>query len=245
MSIAENLAHVRARIDKACDHSARDPAHVTLVAVSKTHPVEAVLEAAACGVRHFGENRVEEASVKIPQVQGRTLQPLTWHMIGHLQSRKAVDALLIFQIIHSVDTLKLAEKLSRLAADLGQSIDILLECNVSGEASKYGVTASGWERDTAIYTAVHTLVSQITSLPHVRLRGLMTMAPIVSDMEATRPVFASLARLRKTLEAELGIPLPDLSMGMTDDYPIAIEEGATIIRVGRAIFGERTVQQKD
>ncbi|MFN8527255.1 MAG: YggS family pyridoxal phosphate-dependent enzyme [Anaerolineae bacterium] len=237
--IAQNIAVVRSRLAAACLKVGRDPAGVTLIAVSKTHPAQAVYEAAAAGVRDFGENRVEEGSVKIPEVKQNLDTPLIWHMIGHLQSRKAKEVPPLFDIIHSVDTVKLANKLNESAAALDKPITAFLEINVSGEASKSGFSAFGWEQDKAMLAALCQEVRTIAGLSHLRLRGLMTMAPIVDEMEQTRPVFASLRKLRDALQAELGIALPELSMGMTDDFPVAVEEGATIIRVGRAIFGER------
>ncbi|MDX2159759.1 MAG: YggS family pyridoxal phosphate-dependent enzyme [bacterium] len=238
--IAENIAQVQVRIAAACATSGRDPSGVTLIAVSKTHPAEAVLEAAAAGVQHFGENRVEESSMKIPAVAAQGQSALTWHMIGHLQSRKAKDAAPLFGVIHSVDTPKLAGRLDAALQALERPpLDVLLEINVSGEASKAGIAAHGWEQDRAILMQVVADVRTITGLAQMRVCGLMTMAPIVTAMEETRPVFASLRRLRDALEQATGHPLPALSMGMTDDYPVAIEEGATFVRVGRAIFGER------
>jgi PLP dependent protein len=241
MTIAENLAQVRANIAAASERAGRDSASVTLIAVSKTRPPAAILEAAAAGVQHFGENRVEEAVDKIPAVRAELSAPLVWHMIGHLQSRKAKEAPPLFDIVHSVDTVKLAEKLSQaaLAQKNEQSLDILLEVNVSGEVSKSGFSAAGWRHNAHVRNQIWQDVTHIAALPGLKLRGLMTMAPIVEDMKQARPVFASLAQLRVALMESLNTPLPDLSMGMTDDYPVAIEEGATLIRIGRAIFGER------
>ncbi len=242
MTIAENVDRVREQIAAACARAGRDPASVTLVAVSKTHPALAVDEAAAAGLQHFGENRVEEAVTKIPEV--RAAQPLVWHMIGHVQSRKAKDVPPLFQVVHSVDTVKLAEKFSKAmqSSELqasGRALDVLLEVNISGEVSKAGFAASGWERDATIRERLWLEIGQAVALPGLRVRGLMTMAPIVEDMQQARPVFAALAALRAALADSLGAELPDLSMGMTDDYPVAIEEGATLVRIGRAIFGER------
>lgn len=239
MNIHENIERVRERIAVACARAGRDPNSVTLVAVSKTHPVESVLLAAEAGVQHFGENRVEEAQSKIPAAGSRTAHSLTWRMIGHLQSRKVKDALALFQTVDSVDSVRLAEKLSRAAAETGSTLEILLELNVSGEASKYGFQATGWRTEPAVREPLFQAIQVIAQLPGLQVRGLMTMAPMVDDMEQTRPVFAELAALRAAAAEALGLPLPDLSMGMTDDYPVAIEEGATLIRVGRAIFGER------
>jgi len=245
MTIAENVARIREQMAAASARSGRDPAAVTLIAVSKTHPASAILEAAACGLQHFGENRVEESTTKIPAVGSRLAQsnlPLVWHMIGHIQSRKAKEIPPLYQVVHSVDTLKLAERLSRevgFAYERGGSLDVLLEVNISGEASKAGFAAYQLEQNVGTRQQLEQEVAQIAALPGLKLRGLMTMAPIVEDMEQTRPVFAGLAALRATLENSLGTALPDLSMGMTDDFPVAIEEGATLVRIGRAIFGER------
>jgi PLP dependent protein len=239
MSIAENILQVRETIAEACARANRSPAEVTLLAVSKTHPVSMILEAAAAGAQHFGENRVEEATQKIPAANRQSPVLLTWHMIGHIQSRKARDVPPLFQVVHSVDSLKLAEKFSRVMIERGSKLDILLEMNVSGEESKSGITAANWSSNPAVHDLLWEEVEQILALPGLNVRGLMTMAPIVENMEQTRPVFASLAALRLALAESFKIQLPDLSMGMTDDYPVAIEEGATMVRVGRAIFGQR------
>ncbi len=239
MSIADNVQRVRERIASACARAQRSPDQITLVAISKQHPPQAIWRAMAAGVQHFGENRVEEAELKIPAVHAQAAQAPVWHMVGHVQSRKAKLIPPLFSVVHSVDSLKVAQRLAQRALELGTVLDILLEVNVSGEASKYGIAAQGWERDAQVRDHVLQLTRDISALEGLRLRGLMTMAPIVDHMEAARPVFASLAALRDTLSQALRIALPDLSMGMTDDYPIAIEEGATLVRVGRAIFGER------
>lgn len=239
MTIADNINQVQETIQAACARVGRDPAQVTLVAVSKTHPPAAVLQAAELGVQHFGENRVEESEVKIPAVGAETPLPLVWHMIGHIQSRKAKFVPSLFQVVHSVDSLRLATRLSQLMVERKEILDVLVELNVSGEGSKSGLSASGGATDKAILEQLQLEIGQISALPGLNLRGLMTMAPIVEDPELARPVFADLAKLRTALMETLSIPLPDLSMGMTDDYPVAIEEGATIVRIGRAIFGER------
>jgi PLP dependent protein len=239
MTIAENIDIVRQHIEEACVKSGRKSDEVTLIAVSKTNPAEAVIEAATAGVQHFGENRVEEAESKIPVVNAQVSQPLTWHMIGHVQSRKAKDIESLFQYVHSVDTLKLAQKFSALSVEKGRILDVLLEMNVSGEESKHGFVAVNWVSDDAIKSALWSQIEQVLLLPGLHVRGLMTMAPIVSDSGEARHVFASLAVLRQAFQDNFSVPLPDLSMGMTDDYPVAIAEGATFVRVGRAIFGER------
>ncbi len=239
MTIAARIQQVQEQITAACARARRDPSGVTLVAVSKTHPAAAVLAAAEAGLQHFGENRVEEAITKITAVNHEASKPLIWHMIGHVQSRKAKLVLPLFDLVHSVDSVRLAEKFSALALEQNRTLDILLEVNVSGETSKYGFEASGWTRDAAVREAFWADVAQVIALPGIRLRGLMTMAPIVAEAEQTRPVFADLAALRAALVESFVLELPELSMGMTDDYPVAVEEGATLVRVGRAIFGER------
>ncbi|NWF69847.1 MAG: YggS family pyridoxal phosphate-dependent enzyme, partial [Chloroflexi bacterium] len=219
--------------------AARDPAHITLIAISKTQPPEVIAQAAAVGLQHFGENRVEEADVKIPLLRAQVTTPLRWHMVGHIQSRKAKLVPPLFDVVHSVDNLKLADKLAAAAQAHGQTRDVLLQMNVSGEESKSGFEASRWRQDTALFENLAQQCAHIARMPGLNVRGLMTMAPIVADMQQARPVFASLAALRAALSAALKLPLPDLSMGMTDDYPVAIEEGATLLRIGRALFGER------
>lgn len=238
--IAGGVAQVQEVIAAACARANRNPSDVTLVAVSKTHPVDDILAAVAAGVRHFGENRVEEATIKCPDVNKHLDLPVVWHMIGHIQSRKAKDIPSLFQVVHSIDSLKLAEKLSRSLVESGQILDVLVQVNVSGEDSKSGLEAVNWENDSTVQNTVLEAVQHIAGLSNLNVRGLMTMAPIVDDAEQVRPVFASLARLRTVLSEDLQLSLPDLSMGMTDDYPVAIEEGATLIRVGRAIFGSRS-----
>jgi pyridoxal phosphate enzyme (YggS family) len=240
MTIEDNISAVHEVIAAACARVHRDPSSVTLVAVSKTQPERAILEAMAAGLQHFGENRVEEGSAKIPAVNRQTPVSLTWHMVGHIQSRKARDVIPFFQIVHSVDSLKVAEKLSRLADEGGRRLDVLIEINVSGEATKSGIPANNWSSDRMVREVLQEEIMQIGMLPGLNVRGLMTMAPIVDHMEQSRPVFAGLVALRESLQDVLHIALPELSMGMTDDYPVAIEEGATMVRIGRAIFGERS-----
>jgi PLP dependent protein len=237
--ISENIAQVQKNIEHACERAGRDPNTVTLIAVSKTHSPEAVLEAIAAGAQHFGENRVEEASIKIPAVTRQISTPVTWHMIGHIQSRKARDVVPLFSVVQSIDSLKLANKLSSSAVEQNRHLGILLEVNISGEESKDGIQAFDWRSNAARFQELMNVIRQITGLPALHLRGLMTMAPIVETMEQTRPIFADLAALRDALQQSLGMALPELSMGMTDDYPVAVEEGATMVRVGRAIFGNR------
>jgi len=233
MTLQDNLHRVQDRIAKAAARAGRDPASIVLVAVSKTQPLEALLEAYALGARYFGENRVEEAALKIPAFQqARPDSSAVFHMIGHLESRKAEDAVTLFNRVHSVDSLKLAQRLDRFAAAHHKILPILLEVNVSGEVSKYGF-------DHARREELFSAVESIAHLTHVHLEGLMTMAPLVADPERARPVFCGLRDLRDALEAKVAnVRLPQLSMGMTDDFEVAIEEGATLVRIGRAIFGE-------
>ncbi|MBN1285332.1 MAG: YggS family pyridoxal phosphate-dependent enzyme [Anaerolineae bacterium] len=233
--IADNIARVRARIAEACASAGRDPAGVRLVAVTKQRSAGAVVEAAAAGITDIGENRVEEAA---PKRAGIDL-PLTWHMIGHLQSRKARDAVKCFDVVQSVDSVRLARRLSRfvLEEDESKTLPILLECNVSGESAKYGWEAARWEDDAALRQTLWDDVRAVLALPGLRVMGLMTMAPLTDAMETTRPVFAGLRRLRDALANDFtAAAWVHLSMGMTDDYPVAVEEGATMVRIGRAIF---------
>ncbi|HLG66200.1 MAG TPA: YggS family pyridoxal phosphate-dependent enzyme [Ktedonosporobacter sp.] len=225
--LAANIAEVRSHIAKAAERAGRNPDEVTLVAVSKTRPVELVKLAYSLGVVHFGENRVQEA---LPKIAAFRPQDMRWHMIGHLQSNKAGKVVGNFDCVHSVDSLRLAQTLDRHAGELGVRLPILLQVNIAGEESKEGMAAA----------EAPSLARQIGELPHLEVQGLMTIAPLVADAEEVRPVFRALRVLRDRLRDELPQhSWHHLSMGMTDDYTVAIEEGATIVRVGRAIFGER------
>ena len=238
-----NLTQVRERIGEAALRVGRDPAEVTLVAVTKTFPVHVILAGYEAGLRHFGENRPEEGAEKIPQVNAAVGESRpTWHMVGHVQSRKADLAIGHYDVIHSVDRPKIARRLSRFAQQAGREVSVLLECNVSGEESKFGFPLSRWQEELPERDAFFTACAEIASLPGLRMQGLMTMAPFVSDPETIRPVFASLRSLRDALTERF--PSTDwraLSMGMTDDFEVAVEEGATMVRIGRAIFGSRPV----
>jgi hypothetical protein len=240
-SIARNLAQVQARIAEAALGTGRKPEDVTLVAVTKTHPAEMVAAAYEAGARDFGENRVGEGTAKIPAVRDAIAgPPPRWHMVGHVQSRKAQAVVEHFDYVHSVDRLKIAERLSRFAQEAGLTLPVLLECNVSGEESKYGFDLAGWEQTEVHRDAFFATVEEVLTLPGLAVRGLMTMAPFVADPETVRPVFASLRGLLDTLRERF--PSGDwrhLSMGMTDDFEVAVEEGSTMVRVGRAIFGAR------
>jgi hypothetical protein len=239
--IARNLAQVQERIAEAALRAGRDPAAVTLVAVTKTHPAETVVAAYEAGTRDFGENRVEEGMAKIPAVRDAITGPQPkWHMVGHVQSRKAQAAAEHFDYIHSVDRLKIAQRLSHFAQEVGLALPVLLECNISGEETKFGFELAGWEQDEAKRVAFFAAVEKILGLPGLAVHGLMTMAPFVADPETVRPVFASLRGLFDTLRERF--PSGDwrhLSMGMTDDFEVAVEEGSTMVRIGRAIFGAR------
>jgi len=244
VDIEANLRDLERRIAEAAGRAGRDPAEITLVAVTKMFTVAHIQAAYELGLRHFGENRVGEAAEKIPVVkrwiEEHALSPVTWHMVGHLQSRKASDAIQLFDIIQSVDTLKLVRRLARLCGRKGKIMPILLEVNVSGEEGKYGFTLARWEEDKKQRERFFAVVEEILALPQVEVRGLMTMAPIVADPEEARRYFRRLRRLRDALAERFpGEYWRRLSMGMTDDFEVAIEEGATIVRVGRAIFGER------
>ena len=231
-SFEERLQTIRGRIAAAAARARRDPSAIRLVAVSKGQPAEAIRVAFAAGLREFGENYVEEAEPKI-----RALDPsITWHMIGHLQSRKAKAAVTLFAQIGSIDSLALARRLSRFAADTGKTLEILLECNLSGEVSKFGFPAA----EPSAWDGILREWEQILPLPGLAVAGLMTMAPYSEDPEASRPVFRRLRELRERARRDLPqAEWPELSMGMSDDFEQAVEEGATILRIGRALFGPR------
>jgi pyridoxal phosphate enzyme (YggS family) len=218
-TIAARVEDVMRRVAAACRRSGRSEDEVTLVAVTKSVPPQAILEAAGSGLRDFGENRVQEAAAKRPALE-ELPQGIRWHMVGHLQTNKVKECLRLFDIIHSVDSLHLAEAVSRRAA---RPVPVFLEVNVAGESTKYGFRPY----------ELHGAFERIRSLPNLEVRGLMTVAPLTSDAEEVRPVFAALRVLAERLN------LSGLSMGMSDDFEVAVEEGATHIRVGRAIFGER------
>ncbi len=234
-AIEQNLHSVQERIERAAASAKRDPKDITLVAVSKTFSPETVLDAYALRVRHFGENRVEEAAAKIPKVDERTEpgQPILWHMVGHLQSRKIREAVPLFDWIESVDSVALARRIEARAAAANKTISILLEVNVSGEASKFGWAP---EPRPGLYAAIQ----EVIALSHLDVQGLMTVAPIASTPEDARPFFRALRELREELRVRFPARAwPHLSMGMTDDFEVAIAEGSTIVRIGRALFGER------
>ena len=225
MNLAANLETIRQRIRAACERAGRNPDSVTLLAVSKTHPPETIKAAADCGQIFFGENKVQEARAKIPLCPGK----LRWHFIGHLQSNKCRDAVELFEMIQSVDSLSLAQEINKRVEQGAKRMPVLMEVNVAGEASKFGYQP---ERLLAE-------LKEINALPRLEIRGLMTVPPWSAEAEESRPHFRRLRELRERAEAVLGAPLPHLSMGMSGDFEIAIEEGATIVRVGTALFGPR------
>jgi hypothetical protein len=233
IDLAANLRSVQERITAAAGRAGRDPAAITLVAVTKTQPLSTVQAAYDLGLRHLGENRVEDAEV----AAGAVPADVTWHMIGHIQSRKARRVVPLFHFVHSLDSVKLARALDRLSTGRAMPLPVLLECNVSGETSKYGFRAERWAEEDEQRRSLFTAVEEIVALPNLRVEGLMTMAPIVADPEQARPVFARLRRLREGLAAAFPqAGWSHLSMGMTDDFEVAIEEGATMVRIGRALF---------
>jgi pyridoxal phosphate enzyme (YggS family) len=221
-TFADRLEKVEQRIAVACENAGRPRASVRLLAVSKTKPPEAVREAAACGLRLFGENRVQEAQSKIPLCPNH----LEWHLIGHLQTNKARVAARFFQMIHSVDSLKLLKALDSHAET---TLPVLLQVNVSGEAAKFGMKPD----------EVAGVIDTANQLQKVEVHGLMTIPPFAPDPEKTRIHFAALRQLRDRLQEETGTPLPELSMGMSHDLEVAIEEGSTWVRIGTDLFGSR------
>ncbi len=225
MDLAANMETIRQRIRAACDRTGREANSVTLLAVTKSHPPEVVQEAAKLGQIFFGENKVQEAKAKIPLCPGK----LRWHFIGHLQSNKCRDAVELFEMIQSVDSLSLAQEINRRAEQAAKRMSVLIEVNVAGEASKFG-----YQPDRLLAE-----LKAINVLPRLEIRGLMTLPPWSPEAEESRPHFRRLRELKVRAEQVLGAPLPHLSMGMSGDFEIAIEEGATIVRVGTALFGPR------
>jgi hypothetical protein len=225
MSLADNLTSLRQRIAAACARAGRDPAEVTLLAVSKGMSPDAVREATGLGLGLFGESKVQEAKAKIPLCPGR----LRWQMIGHLQSNKCRDAVHCFEMIQSVDSLALAEEINKWADKQAKTMPVLLEVNLAGEFSKFGFRPETLLAD----------LDAINALPKIEIHGLMTMAPWSPEPEKARPIFRQLRELKARCEDKLGAPLPHLSMGMSGDFEVALEEGATIVRLGTALFGAR------
>ncbi|MCS6938291.1 MAG: YggS family pyridoxal phosphate-dependent enzyme [Roseiflexus sp.] len=242
-TLTERLAAVRERIAAAARRVNRDPATIRLVGVTKAHPAEVIRAALDAGLSDIGENRVQEAEAKIAALAAERHR-LTWHLIGHLQTNKAKKAAMLFDMVHSVDSLRLAQVLDRHAADVHRvakdRLPVLLQVNVSGEATKFGFDLCGWDEQPDIYERFCADVEQILTLPRLEVRGLMTIAPWAPDPEQARPIFRAVRRLRDDLAQRFpAIAWRELSMGMTDDFEVAIEEGATMVRIGRAIFGER------
>ncbi len=229
--IKENLEKVRDNVKEAARRADRNEGDITLIAVSKTKPVPMLLEAYDAGARDFGENKVQEIVDKYPQLPS----DIRWHLIGHLQTNKVKYIVDKVAMIHSVDSLKLAQEISRQAVKHDVTVDILIEVNVAGEESKFGVSPE----DTA------QLCEEISVLPGIRVRGLMTVAPFVDDPEENRPVFSALRQLLVDIDGKNidNVCMDCLSMGMSGDYEVAVEEGATFVRVGTSIFGERNYDQ--
>lgn len=229
-NLVSNLALIQDKIAVAARKADRDASEITLIAVSKTQPEAAVQEAMRAGLMHFGENKVQEARGKIESL-GRGV----WHLIGHLQGNKARDAVRLFDFIDSVDRLELAQEINHRADLIGKTQNVLLQVNIAGESTKFGCAPE----------SARALAEAINALPRLALGGLMTIAPFTPDPEKSRPHFAALRELRGRLEADTGLHLPTLSMGMSGDYLVAIEEGATEVRIGTALFGERlTIKQR-
>jgi len=230
-TIAENLELVKARIVQAAAKSKRSADDIELVAVTKTHSAETVREAINAGLFLFGESKVQEARAKIPLLPSN----LRWHFIGHLQRNKVRHALPLFELIHSVDSLELAQAIDRIAHDDGLHPRVLLEVNAAGEASKFGFQPDKLRQE----------MESLLAFPRLTIEGLMCIPPLGQDAETSRKYFVTLRELRNSFENQFGLRLPHLSMGMTNDYTVAIEEGATLVRVGTAIFGERPKKQKN
>jgi PLP dependent protein len=233
MSVAENIAHVREQIGKAAAHAGRDPNDVTLMAVSKTFPADSIREAYEAGIRDFGENRVQEFAGKVEALSD--LSDAHWHMIGHLQTNKAGKAVELFHAVDSVDSLRLARKLNEAAPALGKKLAVLVEINVGGEAAKTGMAPDSPE--------LGDLLNVAPQLDHLEFCGLMTVPPFTDDPGQARPFFRKLRELRDEIAARHlpAISMGVLSMGMSHDFAVAIEEGSTCVRVGTAIFGVRTI----
>jgi pyridoxal phosphate enzyme (YggS family) len=229
LSIADNLARVCQQIAQAAAKAGRAIDEIEVVAITKTHPAEKVREAFEAGQTLFGESRVQEARAKIPELPSN----LRWHFVGHLQKNKIRYALPLFELFHGVDSLALAQEINRIAADEGMHPRVLLEVNVAGEGSKFGFSP-----DT-----LRQQMEELLALQRLSILGLMTIPPLADKAEASRRYFVELRQLRDRLQTEFHVDLPQLSMGMTQDFPIAVEESATLVRVGTAIFGERRARK--
>ena len=231
VSIAENLKRVRELVATAGAKAGSAENEIELVAITKTHPVEKVREAVEAGHTLFGESRVQEARAKIPELPSN----LRWHFVGHLQKNKIRHALPLFELFHGVDSLELAQEMNRIADEEGMQPRTLLEVNVAGEGSKFGFKPEGLRAE----------MESLLALPRLSIEGLMCIPPLADEAEASRKFFVQLRELRNSLEKEFDVKLPHLSMGMTQDFWIAVEEGATLVRVGTAIFRERPKRAKD
>jgi hypothetical protein len=225
MDLAANLETLRRRIRAACERAGRDPDSVTLLAVTKMQPPEVVQSASKLGLILFGENKVQEAKAKIPLCPGN----LRWHMVGHLQSNKCRDAVELFKMIQSVDSLSLAQEINKRAEQAAKTMPVLMEVNVAGEASKFGYRPEQLLAE----------LKELNALPRIEIHGLMTVPPWSAEAEKARPHFRRLREIKAQCEQTLGAPLPHLSMGMSGDFEIAVEEGATMVRIGTELFGPR------
>jgi PLP dependent protein len=231
MGVAENLERVREQITEAAAKAGRSASEIELVAITKTHPAEKVRDAVETGHTLFGESRVQEARTKIPELPSN----LRWHFVGHLQKNKIRHALPLFEMFHGIDSLELAREINRIADEEGAHTRVLLEINVAGEGSKFGFNAESLRAEMEF----------LLELPRLSIEGLMCIPPLADEAEASRKFFVQLRELRNSLEKEFDMKLPHLSMGMTQDFWVAVEEGATLVRVGTAIFGERPKRQKE
>jgi pyridoxal phosphate enzyme (YggS family) len=229
--IAENLERVREQIAEAARKSNRRVEDVELVAISKTHEAEKVREAVEAGQTLFGESKIQEARIKIPELPSN----LRWHFVGHLQKNKIRQALPLFELIHSVDSLALAQDINRVAEEEGLHPRVLIEVNVAGEGSKFGFAPEKLRAD----------MESLLALSRLSILGLMCIPPIADEAEASRKYFVELREVRDRIQAEFHVDLVQLSMGMTQDYAVAVEEGATLVRVGTAIFGERSRRRQE
>jgi PLP dependent protein len=231
MNVAENLERVWEQIASAAAKSGRSADDVELVAITKTHPAEKVREAIEAGQTLFGESRVQEARAKIPELPST----LRWHFVGHLQKNKVRQALPLFEMIQSVDSLALAQDINRIAEEEGLHPRVLLEVNVAGEGTKFGFAPDKLRQQ----------MEELLALPRLSIEGLMCIPPLADESESSRKCFVQVRELRDSLANEFDVKLPQLSMGMTNDFPIAVEEGATLVRVGTAIFGERSKANRE
>jgi pyridoxal phosphate enzyme (YggS family) len=230
-SVAANLENVREQVAHAAAKACHAIDDIELVAITKTHPAEKVREAIEAGQTLFGESRVQEARAKIPELPSN----LRWHFVGHLQKNKIRHALPLFELFHGIDSLALAQEMNRIAADEGMHPRVLLEINVAGEGSKFGFSPN----------KLREQMEELLALQRLSILGLMTVPPLADTAEASRRYFVQLRELRDRLQTEFHVDLPQLSMGMTNDYSVAVEEGATLVRVGTAIFGERAKPKRD